>query len=278
MPCIHIHTYIHTHQGIFRNHESFFEIGHSHTYMHACAPVDLPQLRIILWHNHVCAQLSIYTQTYTPVDLSSTIMNHSLTQSWIITDIIMCVHSFPRISYMHTYTPVDLPQSWIITWHNHVCAQLSKDLKGVTKEQMKRVTIAYEPVWAIGTGLTCDANIAQVQNECVRVCVRFTTIVWVCVHMCCTCIGTSLTCDANIAQVHHDCVCVCFLVYSNCVCVCVSICVRNWSYMWCQHRPGTQWFCMCVCVCVVSIQQLCVCVCVCVSVCALRASCVCVCV
>lgn len=44
----------------------------------------------------------------------------------------------------------------------HICAtQLSKDLKGVTKEQMKRVTIAYEPVWAIGTGLTCDANIAQ---------------------------------------------------------------------------------------------------------------------
>lgn len=45
---------------------------------------------------------------------------------------------------------------------NEVCAmQLSKDLAGVTKEQMKDVVIAYEPVWAIGTGLVCkseDAN------------------------------------------------------------------------------------------------------------------------
>ena len=49
--------------------------------------------------------------------------------------------------------------------------QLSKDLKGVTKEQMKRVTIAYEPVWAIGTGLTCDANIAQVPDTfCYNMC------------------------------------------------------------------------------------------------------------
>jgi len=39
--------------------------------------------------------------------------------------------------------------------------QLSKDLSGVTKEQMANVVIAYEPVWAIGTGLVCgsaDAN------------------------------------------------------------------------------------------------------------------------
>merc|ERR1719384_2144323 len=45
---------------------------------------------------------------------------------------------------------------------NEVCAmQLSKDLVGVTKEQMSDVVIAYEPVWAIGTGLVCgskDAN------------------------------------------------------------------------------------------------------------------------
>jgi len=45
---------------------------------------------------------------------------------------------------------------------NEVCAmQLSKDLVGVTKEQMADVVIAYEPVWAIGTGLVCgseDAN------------------------------------------------------------------------------------------------------------------------
>lgn len=45
---------------------------------------------------------------------------------------------------------------------NEVCAmQLSKDLAGVTKEQMKNVVIAYEPVWAIGTGLVCDASDAS---------------------------------------------------------------------------------------------------------------------
>jgi len=41
------------------------------------------------------------------------------------------------------------------------CMQLSKDLIGVTAEEMKNVVIAYEPVWAIGTGLVCgsaDAN------------------------------------------------------------------------------------------------------------------------
>mmetsp|Transcript_17581 Transcript_17581/g.24787 ORF Transcript_17581/g.24787 Transcript_17581/m.24787 type:complete len:300 (+) Transcript_17581:53-952(+) len=45
---------------------------------------------------------------------------------------------------------------------NEVCAmQLSKDLLGVTKEQMKDVVIAYEPVWAIGTGLVCGAEDAN---------------------------------------------------------------------------------------------------------------------
>mmetsp|Transcript_38280 Transcript_38280/g.46733 ORF Transcript_38280/g.46733 Transcript_38280/m.46733 type:complete len:298 (-) Transcript_38280:117-1010(-) len=45
---------------------------------------------------------------------------------------------------------------------NEVCAmQLSKDLVGVTKEQMADVVIAYEPVWAIGTGLVCGAEAAN---------------------------------------------------------------------------------------------------------------------
>lgn len=45
---------------------------------------------------------------------------------------------------------------------NEVCAmQLSKDLVGVTKEQMADVVIAYEPVWAIGTGLVCGSKEAS---------------------------------------------------------------------------------------------------------------------
>jgi len=43
-----------------------------------------------------------------------------------------------------------------------ICAmQLSKDLIGVTKEQMENVVIAYEPVWAIGTGLVCGSKEAN---------------------------------------------------------------------------------------------------------------------
>ena len=45
---------------------------------------------------------------------------------------------------------------------NEVCSmQLSKDLVGITKEDMKNVVIAYEPVWAIGTGLVCESEDAS---------------------------------------------------------------------------------------------------------------------
>jgi triosephosphate isomerase len=50
---------------------------------------------------------------------------------------------------------------------NEVCAmQLSKDLFGVTKEQMADVVIAYEPVWAIGTGLVCAPEDASKLKCC----------------------------------------------------------------------------------------------------------------
>jgi len=52
-----------------------------------------------------------------------------------------------------------------------VCAmQLSKDLFGITKEQMKDVVIAYEPVWAIGTGLVCGSKDANNVHVFVREC------------------------------------------------------------------------------------------------------------
>ena len=50
-----------------------------------------------------------------------------------------------------------------------VCAfQLSAGLAGVTAEQMKNVTIAYEPVWAIGTGLTATPEQAQEIHAYIR--------------------------------------------------------------------------------------------------------------
>jgi len=42
-----------------------------------------------------------------------------------------------------------------------VRTQLRKALEGLTKEQVAQVVIAYEPVWAIGTGNVCDAKEAN---------------------------------------------------------------------------------------------------------------------
>jgi len=36
--------------------------------------------------------------------------------------------------------------------------QITEGLKGISKEKAKNVAIAYEPVWAIGTGKNCSAN------------------------------------------------------------------------------------------------------------------------
>lgn len=46
--------------------------------------------------------------------------------------------------------------------------ELAKDLKGVTKEELKNIVIAYEPCWAIGTGLTCDPATAQKVHKGIR--------------------------------------------------------------------------------------------------------------
>lgn len=49
-----------------------------------------------------------------------------------------------------------------------VCAvQLKKGLAGITKEDLSRVAIAYEPVWAIGTGKVATPEVAQsVHAQC----------------------------------------------------------------------------------------------------------------
>lgn len=53
---------------------------------------------------------------------------------------------------------------------NHeVCAvQVMKDLVDVTPEEMLNVVFAYEPVWAIGTGLVCPAEVAQEVHQFIR--------------------------------------------------------------------------------------------------------------
>jgi len=51
----------------------------------------------------------------------------------------------------------------------NVCdVQLTEGLKGVSAEMMKDIVIAYEPVWAIGTGLTATPEVAQETHEYIR--------------------------------------------------------------------------------------------------------------
>ena len=46
--------------------------------------------------------------------------------------------------------------------------QISKGLDGLTKKQARRLTIAYEPVWAIGTGRTATPDTAQKAHLFIR--------------------------------------------------------------------------------------------------------------
>jgi triosephosphate isomerase len=49
-----------------------------------------------------------------------------------------------------------------------VTRQIKNDLAGLSAEKVSAVTIAYEPVWAIGTGLTATPQQAQEAHELVR--------------------------------------------------------------------------------------------------------------
>lgn len=46
--------------------------------------------------------------------------------------------------------------------------QVKRALEGLSAEDMKRIIIAYEPVWAIGTGRTASADDAQEMNGYIR--------------------------------------------------------------------------------------------------------------
>jgi triosephosphate isomerase len=50
----------------------------------------------------------------------------------------------------------------------HCCDQLDAALRGLTAEQVEKVVVAYEPVWAIGTGKTATPENAQEVCAAVR--------------------------------------------------------------------------------------------------------------
>lgn len=51
---------------------------------------------------------------------------------------------------------------------DYVCTQLTESLFHLTREQLAQVIIAYEPIWAIGTGQTASAQQAQEMHARIR--------------------------------------------------------------------------------------------------------------
>jgi triosephosphate isomerase len=52
--------------------------------------------------------------------------------------------------------------------HDFVKTQLTESLFGLEKEAYTKVVIAYEPIWAIGTGVTATSAQAQEMHELIR--------------------------------------------------------------------------------------------------------------
>lgn len=50
--------------------------------------------------------------------------------------------------------------------------QIKSDLVGVTADQVKELVIAYEPIWAIGTGKTATTEQAQEVCKGIRDCIN----------------------------------------------------------------------------------------------------------
>ena len=54
----------------------------------------------------------------------------------------------------------------------HIAMQIKLGLQGVSEEKIRKVVIAYEPIWAIGTGKTATPEQAQEVCESIRAVVR----------------------------------------------------------------------------------------------------------
>lgn len=54
----------------------------------------------------------------------------------------------------------------------HISMQLKSAFVGIVPEQLRRIVIAYEPIWAIGTGLTASPEEAQEVCEHIRTVIR----------------------------------------------------------------------------------------------------------
>ncbi len=69
----------------------------------------------------------------------------------------------PILCVGETHEERELAQTFEVLMH-----QLTEGLRGVDASQIKMITIAYEPVWAIGTGRTATTEIAQDSHSYIR--------------------------------------------------------------------------------------------------------------
>jgi triosephosphate isomerase len=53
----------------------------------------------------------------------------------------------------------------------HVLFQVRAALEGLDREQLRRLVVAYEPIWAIGTGENCDPGEANAVMHAIRGCI-----------------------------------------------------------------------------------------------------------
>lgn len=51
---------------------------------------------------------------------------------------------------------------------NYVCNQLTESLFHLTEDEIQKIVIAYEPIWAIGTGKTASSQQAQDMHKALR--------------------------------------------------------------------------------------------------------------
>lgn len=50
----------------------------------------------------------------------------------------------------------------------HVRAQVRASLQGISSDRLRSIAIAYEPIWAIGSGRNCGASLANDAIGCIR--------------------------------------------------------------------------------------------------------------
>jgi len=53
-------------------------------------------------------------------------------------------------------------------YHQVITQQLAGSMDGLTRQDLLRIILAYEPVWAIGTGRTASPETAQEVHEAIR--------------------------------------------------------------------------------------------------------------